>query len=116
MAICDRQRCKRVAEVAPTLIIPSKVGAAFDARYNYSIMMGLRLCRRCYLQTRAAGYTQDPNVVDFVRNGASARAQRHRRPYEEPDFARTKIECVKLGSDEYRRLAPQLEPKDGSDI
>jgi hypothetical protein len=110
LAICEQQRCKRTAEVAPKLIIPCKVGAAFDDRRDYAVMLGAKLCRRCCLRLTAKDQAEMPNTIAFVRAGARINARRFRRPYEEPDFARAKIGLVRLGGEEFRRLEPRLAP------
>jgi hypothetical protein len=100
MAVCDRQRCKRIADVAPRLTVPRFVGAKPDPRLDYAMML---------LQLVAKNQVMLPNIWEAVVQAAIARAQKMRRPYEEPDFARAKIECVKLASPEYKRISPQLE-------
>jgi hypothetical protein len=111
MAICDRQRCNRTADVAPRLTVPRFVGAKPDPRLDYAMMLGAKLCRRCCLQLVAKNQVMLPNIWEAVVQAAIARAQKMRRPYEEPDFARAKIECVKLASPEYKLVATQLEER-----
>jgi hypothetical protein len=109
MSECDRQRCKRTADVVPRLTVPRSVTARPDPRLDYVMILGARLCRRCCLQLIAKNQAMLPNIAAAVRQAAQARAQQKRRPYQEPDFARAKIECVSLTSPEYKRVASQLE-------
>ncbi len=109
MALCDRQRCKRIADVVPRLTVPRYVGAKPDPRLDYTLMLGAKLCRRCCLRLNAVNQAASPNIAAAVRQAAQARAQKIRRPYEEPDFAGAKIECVRMSSQEYKRVADKLE-------
>ena len=114
MAICDHQRCKRTAEVAPKLVVPVAVGESFNPRYNIAIVLGLKLCRRCCFGIVAAKQAALDDVAAFIRNAAKIQAKQLGLPYREPDFARAKIEAVKLSSQQYRQVAPKLEGLTGS--
>ena len=109
MPECDRQRCKRTADVVPRLTIPRYVGAKPDSNLDYVMILGAKLCRRCCLQLIAKNQAMLPNIAATVLQAAQARAQKTRRLYQEPDFAGAKIECVSLSSPEYKRVAQQLE-------
>jgi hypothetical protein len=108
MAICDHQRCKRTADVAPKIVVPHAVGAPFDPRRQIGVLLELKLCRRCCLHLSPAVQAAYPNFVEFARGAARQQAKKLGLPYQEPDLARARIERVKLGSDEYRRLAPHF--------
>lgn len=111
--LCDRQRCKRKAEVAPKIIVPRRADVAPDRKLDYGVMLRAKLCRRCFRSMDAAAQAARPDFQAYVRAGAQARAKQARRPYEEPDFARAVVESVKLGSKEYIRLAAQFGGGDG---
>ena len=111
MAICDHKGCKRTAEVAPEIVVPHAVGAPFVPNRQLGVLLGLTLCRRCCLSFDVKAQAALPDFVGFIRQAAAQQAARFRAPFTEPDFARAKLEIVKLNSEKYRRLAPKITGK-----
>ena len=111
MAICDHKNCKRTAEVAPEIIVPHAAGFPFDPKRQLGVLLGLKLCRRHCLGFDVKAQAALPDFVGFLRQAAQQQARRLGLPYQEPDFARAKIEVVRLDSEKYRRLAPKITGK-----
>jgi hypothetical protein len=111
MAICDHKGCKRTAEVAPEIIVPHAVGFPFDPRRQLGVLLSLKLCRRCCLSFDVKAQVALPGFVGFVQQAGARQAKRFGLPYTEPDFARAKLEVVRLDSEKYRRLSPNIAGK-----
>ena len=109
MAICDRTGCKRTAEVAPKVVVPHAAGAPFDPERQHSVLLGLKLCRRCCLNIDPVEQASHENFRTFITEAAKIRAKNRGLPFEAPDFTRARVERVRLDSAEYRRLAPKLD-------